>query len=147
MNVLSFSVIILSIVCYASALSCYFCNSAEEGNCDSEQLIPCDTYSTAAGMTTLFALKPFIPMLPSTSYQCYKLVAEQKITNIRLTVKGCAYGTTPVCDGVPMNADQKECRTCTGDGCNGAAGRLALTSYGLLVVLVAVHRLMDLKRF
>ncbi|XP_055545795.1 uncharacterized protein LOC129730475 [Wyeomyia smithii] len=139
MQVILFFVAFLSVYYQASALSCYQCNSVEDGTCPTQELIECNIYSTLAGMTALGTLKPTLPIIPSTTdFQCYKLIAEQLLTGITVTIKGCAYGTTVVCDGVPLNASQKECRTCTGDGCNSAA-RLT-TGATLALALLAIIR-------
>ncbi|KXJ81557.1 hypothetical protein RP20_CCG018950 [Aedes albopictus] len=129
-------IVALGLVSHATALSCFVCNSVEDGTCDGEQLVECDALSAATGMALLVALKPTIQILPSTNYKCFKLVAEAKQSSSQVAIKSCIYDTVAVCEGTIANADQKECYTCEEDGCNGS-GRLR-TSYMALLGLVVI---------
>ncbi|XP_021705355.1 uncharacterized protein LOC110677885 [Aedes aegypti] len=123
--------IMLGILSYATALSCYKCTSVEDGTCDGKQLVECDAVSAASGMALLLALKPSIQVISSTNYQCYKLVAEQKQSDNGVTIKSCIYDSIAVCEGAPTNAEQKECYTCAEDECNGS-GRFGISFMVLL---------------
>lgn len=119
----------------ASALSCYACNS-EGDTCADEQLVECDALTAGAGMALLLMLKPSIQVIPSTNYQCYTLVAEQKLNNYKTVIKSCIYDTVQVCDGTPLNSEQKQCKSCIEDGCNGSNQIRA--SYGVMISVITV---------
>ncbi|XP_055643872.1 uncharacterized protein LOC129780032 [Toxorhynchites rutilus septentrionalis] len=115
-----------------SALSCIQCQSIDV-TC-SEPVVECTRGMADVSRHLLLLLKPEFTQGPRLdTFRCFELEAHKQGTSAYL--KGCMYDNVDVCEGVVAGGEQRGCRQCANDACNGSAGLTgSVTVLGALIL-------------